>query len=95
MDDSGIDFVKTLGVNGTVLGVTTLSDLEIILKLVLLAATIVWTGIKIAEALDKGNKESSDAKIHRPKDRKKEASELHKKRNGSGKTTGKSGSKGN
>tara|TARA_R100000808_G_scaffold5213_3_gene15997 strand:+ start:3632 stop:3796 length:165 start_codon:yes stop_codon:yes gene_type:complete len=41
------DIATTLGVNGTVLGVTWLSDLEIFLKLLLLVLSIVYTVIKI------------------------------------------------
>lgn len=34
---------KILGVNGTVLGIVTLTDFELILKITLLAVTIVWS----------------------------------------------------
>jgi 4-hydroxybenzoate polyprenyltransferase len=53
MNDTSMELAKTLGVNGTVLGVTTLSDIEIVLKIVLLVVTIIWTGMKILDALDR------------------------------------------
>ena len=43
-----VDLVKILGINGTVLGVVTLTDIELILKITLLLATIVWTTGKAA-----------------------------------------------
>jgi len=101
MNEHGLEITKTVGVNGTVLGVATLSDLEIILKIILLTATIIWTGIKILDALEKDitgeettEKENKSAKIHRPEDGEKERTELRKKRNGSGKEAGKPGSEG-
>jgi hypothetical protein len=51
MSDRYMEFSKMLGINGTVLGVTTFTELENILKVVLLTATIVWTGIKIVTAV--------------------------------------------
>ena len=63
MDDTGIELAKTLGVNGTVLGVTTLSDIEIVLKIALLVVTIIWTGMKILDSLDKDmDREETPAK---------------------------------
>lgn len=41
-----LDLVKIFGVNGTVLGVVTLTDIELILKITLLLATIAWTAAK-------------------------------------------------
>jgi hypothetical protein len=37
------EYFKIFGVNGTVLGVVTLTDVELILKITLLATTIFWT----------------------------------------------------
>tara|TARA_B100001175_G_C19315660_1_gene545233 strand:- start:321 stop:482 length:162 start_codon:yes stop_codon:yes gene_type:complete len=37
------EYFKIFGINGTVLGVVTLSDIELILKIALLLVTIVWT----------------------------------------------------
>jgi hypothetical protein len=45
-----LDLVKIFGVNGTVLGVVTLTDIELILKITLLIATIAWTAGKAAHA---------------------------------------------
>jgi energy-converting hydrogenase Eha subunit H len=38
-----LDVFKIVGVNGTVIGVVTLTDFELILKVTLLVVTIVWT----------------------------------------------------
>jgi hypothetical protein len=51
MTDKYMEFGRLLGVNGTVLGVTTFTELENALKIILLTATILWTGIKIVTAL--------------------------------------------
>jgi|TARA_Y100000356_G_C11217278_1_gene267069 hypothetical protein len=40
------EYFKIFGINGTVLGVVTLTDVELILKITLLLVTIVWTGGK-------------------------------------------------
>ena len=37
------EYFKIFGINGTVLGVVTLTDVELILKIALLVVTIVWT----------------------------------------------------
>ena len=37
------DLVRIFGVNGAVFGVVTLTELELVLKITLLSATIVWT----------------------------------------------------
>ena len=37
------DWLKMLGVNFGTLGVVSLTDLEVILKILLLVATLVWT----------------------------------------------------
>ena len=38
-----MDTLKIFGINGTVMGVVTLTDLELILKIILLGVTIAWT----------------------------------------------------
>lgn len=37
------EYFKIFGINGTVLGVVTLTDVEVILKIILLVVTITWT----------------------------------------------------
>ena len=61
-----IETFKIWTVNGTVLGVTTLSSLEIFLKIVLLVVTIIWTVVKIVSAIDT---ESLVKKKNKPKDK--------------------------
>ena len=39
--------IRTLGLNGTVLGLTWLSDIELILKVILLVLSITYTVIKL------------------------------------------------
>lgn len=48
-----MDILKIFGVNGTVMGVVTLTDLELILKIVLLVSTIAWTLGKAANEWQK------------------------------------------
>lgn len=43
------EYFKIFGVNGTVFGVVTLTDVELILKITLLLVTILWTGGKAIE----------------------------------------------
>ena len=38
-----LDLVKIFGVNGSVLGVVSLTDIELVLKVTLLLVTIAWT----------------------------------------------------
>ncbi len=40
------EYFKIFGINGTVLGVVTLTDVELILKITLLLVTIIWTAGK-------------------------------------------------
>ena len=75
MSGHWVELLKILGVNGTVLGVTTLSGIEIILKIVQLLVTIVWTVIKILDALER-KEEGNNARIQRPKDREEETTEV-------------------
>jgi hypothetical protein len=44
-----LDIVKIFGVNGTVLGVVTLTDIELILKITLLVVTLFWSVGKCVE----------------------------------------------
>lgn len=46
-----LDWLKILGVNGSVFATVSLSDLEVILKIVMLVLTCVWTGIKIIKLI--------------------------------------------
>jgi len=50
MDDMS-EYLKMFGVNGGVLAAVSLTDLELILKILLLAMTCVWTAVKIAKLL--------------------------------------------
>ena len=45
------DWFKMFGVNGGVLGVVSLTDIELILKIVMLILTCVWTTVKIAKLI--------------------------------------------
>ena len=46
-----IDTLKTCGVNGAVLGVTTLESVETGLSILLLIITITWTVVKLTRLL--------------------------------------------
>jgi len=41
------EWMKMFGVNGGVLAAVSLTDIELILKVLLLMMTCVWTGVKI------------------------------------------------
>ena len=41
------EWFKMLGINGSVLAAVSLTDLELILKVLLLMLTCIWTGVKI------------------------------------------------
>ena len=41
------EWFKMLGINGGVLAAVSLTDLELILKILLLILTCIWSGIKI------------------------------------------------
>lgn len=56
-----LETCKLFGINASTLAVVSLSDLELILKCVLLIATIVWTALKVA-ALWKQLKETEKEK---------------------------------
>jgi hypothetical protein len=43
------EYFKIFGINGTVFGVVTLTEIELILKITLLMITIIWTGGKAVE----------------------------------------------
>ena len=49
------DWLRTLGINGTTLGIVSLTDLELILKIILLSVTIVWTVTKVFKLLKDDN----------------------------------------
>ena len=50
MSDS-LDWIRTLGINGGVFAAVSLAEIEMVLKVVLLSVTIVWTIVKINELL--------------------------------------------
>ena len=52
------EYFKIFGINGTVFGVVTLTDIELILKITLLIVTIIWTGGKALEQWRKLKKKS-------------------------------------
>jgi hypothetical protein len=54
MTDS-LDWLRTLGINGATLGIVSLTDLELVLKIVLLSVTIVWTVVKVLKLLKDDN----------------------------------------
>ena len=45
------EYLKMFGVNGGVLATVSLTDIELILKILLLSMTCVWTAVKIAKLL--------------------------------------------
>lgn len=49
------DWLRTLGINGATLGIVSLTDLELILKIILLSVTIVWTVTKVFKLLKDDN----------------------------------------
>ena len=55
-----MDIGKVWGINVGTLGVVTLSDLELVLKIILLVASITYTVIKIKGALFGGNSDSAE-----------------------------------
>ena len=46
-----IEYIKLIGVNGSVLAAVSLSDFELVLKVLLLLLTCVWTSVKIVKLL--------------------------------------------
>ena len=46
-----LEWLKIFGVNGGVFATVSLSDLEVILKIIMLLLTCVWTGIKIIKLI--------------------------------------------
>ena len=45
------DWFKMFGVNGSVLGVVSLTDIELMLKIVMLILTCIWTTVKILKLI--------------------------------------------
>ena len=45
------DWLKMFGVNGGVLGVVSLTDIELLLKIVMLLLTCIWTAVKIMKLI--------------------------------------------
>jgi hypothetical protein len=54
-----MDIVKVWGINAGTLGIVTLSDLEIVLKIILLVSSITYTVIKSVKALSGGDDKSA------------------------------------
>jgi hypothetical protein len=50
------DIAKTLGVNATAFGIVTFSDIENLLKILVLVASLTYTCVKIGQALGKGKR---------------------------------------
>ncbi len=46
-----LEWMKVFGVNGTVFATVSLSDIELVLKIVLLTMTCIWTGVKIVKLI--------------------------------------------
>jgi len=55
MNEQFTDWLRTLGINFGTLGVVSLTDLELVLKIVLLSVTIVWTVVKVLKLLKDDN----------------------------------------
>lgn len=53
-----LEYFKIFGINGTVMGVVTLTDVELILKITLLLVTIIWTAGKAANEWQKLRKKN-------------------------------------
>jgi hypothetical protein len=49
------DYVRTLGVNGGVFAAVSLADIEMVLKIILLSVTILWTVVKCYKLLTDDN----------------------------------------
>lgn len=60
MNEQFFEIAKVIGVNGSVLAVTTWGEFEIILKCVVLAITAVWSAIKVAQAWRQLNMEKDN-----------------------------------
>jgi hypothetical protein len=45
------EWLKIFGINSATLGVTSLTDLEVLFKILLLGLTCVWTAVKIIKLL--------------------------------------------
>jgi hypothetical protein len=54
MTDS-LDWIRTLGINGGVFAAVSLADMEVGLRIIMLAATIVWTVVKIIKLIKDGD----------------------------------------
>ncbi len=46
-----LEWLKVFGVNSTVFATVSLSDIELVLKIVLLLLTCVWTAVKIVNLI--------------------------------------------
>ena len=54
MNDS-LDWMRTLGINGGVFAAVSLAEIEMVLKIIMLVATIVWTIVKIYKLIKDGD----------------------------------------
>ena len=57
---SDYEWPKVLGVNGGVFATVTLTQIETILSIVLLAVTIIWTGAKLVILFDEKTNNKKD-----------------------------------
>ena len=46
-----LEWLKVFGVNGGVFATVSLSDLELLLKILMLFLTCIWTGVKIVKLM--------------------------------------------
>jgi hypothetical protein len=46
-----LEWLKVFGVNGSVLATVSLSDFELVLKILMLLLTCIWTAVKIVKLL--------------------------------------------
>lgn len=61
MNDS-LDWLRVLGVNGGVFATVSLAEIEMVLKIILLIATIIWTIVKIYNLIKYGDDTSNSKK---------------------------------
>jgi len=50
-----LDWIRVFGINGGVFAAVSLAEIEMVLKLILLVATIVWTIVKIYKLIKDGD----------------------------------------
>ena len=57
MKETGLDIIKTWTVNGGVLAVTWLADIEAVLKILVLTVSLVWTVCRTYQLLQQIKKD--------------------------------------